>query len=69
MAGWNQLRLSALIGRKQEQLGADMNVSTSPTHDISEEFAPDQPSWARACVGFTVSTCLIIALPLMLASV
>ena len=49
--------------------GAVMNVSASAVNDISEELAPDQPSWARACVGFTVSTCLIIALPLMLASV
>ena len=58
-----------LTRQKQEHLGADMNVSTSPTHNVAEEFALDRPSWARACVGFTVSTCLIIALPLMLASI
>ena len=46
-----------------------MNVSALSTHDVATEIVLDQPSWARACIGFTASICLIIVLPLMLVAI
>ena len=69
----NQQVIPALIGSEvTATLGSAM---VNVTHSIDDrdqhavELTPGQPSWARACIGFTTSTLVMIAASLLLSAI
>ena len=60
-------RMRFPIRRRKAELGERMTILTP--FRASHEIAEDGHSWMRVCVGFAVSTLLIIATSLIFASV